>query len=68
MLAQSVSNTLIRAEYLSLAETRVHGAISVLVRSTMSHTARSYASHWFRLRQSSSVILNRLNPVCARSG
>ena len=40
-LLQSVSRTLTRAKYLSLASTSVHGAISVLVRSTMSHTARS---------------------------
>ena len=40
-LVQSVSSTLMRAKYLSLASTSVHGAISVLVRSTMSHTARS---------------------------
>ena len=40
-VVQSVFSTLMRAKCLSLASTSVHGAISVLVRSTMSQTARS---------------------------
>ena len=36
-----VRRILMRAKYLSFASTSVHGAISVLVRSTMSQTASS---------------------------
>src|ERR1035437_2524646 len=38
---QSVLSILMRAYRLSFASTKVHGAISVLARSTISHTARS---------------------------
>ena len=39
--SHNVFNTMTRAKYLSLAGTITHGAIAVLVRSIMSHTARS---------------------------
>ena len=55
--ATRVLSTLIRAKYLLLASTRVQGAVTVDVRSTISETATSYSSHFFRLRQSSGVIL-----------
>ena len=41
ILSHSVLSTLSRAKYLSLPSTSVHGAWRVLVRSTMSLTARS---------------------------
>src|SRR6185437_3265469 len=63
----SVLSTFTLAKSLSSASTSVQGAISVLVRSTMSHAARPYASHLERLRQSSSVILKRLNALPSRS-
>ena len=62
-----VSSTRTRAHFLSFASMRCHGATSVLVRSTISQTARSYAGHFFRLRQSSGVILKRLNGVFSRA-
>src|SRR5438876_9060261 len=62
-----VFSTLIRAKYLSSATTNVQGASSVDVRSTMSATACSYALHLVRLRQSSGVILKRLNGVFSRA-
>ena len=62
-----VRNTLIRAKRLSLASTSVQGAICVLVRSTISPTASRYCGHFSRLRQSSSVILKRLNGICSRA-
>jgi hypothetical protein len=39
--SHSVFSTLMRAKYLLLASTRVHGVVAVEVRSTMSHTAVS---------------------------
>src|SRR5207248_4883123 len=62
-----VFSTFTRAKSLSSASTSVHGASSVDVRSTMSATACSYASHFARLRQSSGVILKRLNGVFSRA-
>src|SRR4030095_9195568 len=62
-----VFSTLIRAKYLSSASTSVHGASSVDVRSTISAAACSYAFHLARLRQSSGVILKRLNGVFSRA-
>ena len=41
MRSHSVFSTVMRAEYLSFAGTSTHGAESLLVRSIMSHTARS---------------------------
>ena len=54
---QMVFSTFTRAWYLLFASTSVQGAADVLVRSTISHTAEAYSSHFSRLRQSSSVIL-----------
>jgi hypothetical protein len=48
--SQTMFNTKTRAYCLLFAGTRCHGATSVLVRSTMSLTAISYASHLDRLR------------------
>src|SRR5689334_7318878 len=57
---QNSLSSLILAKNLSFASTSVHGANSVLQRSIMSLTARSYCGHLSRLRQSSSVILKFL--------
>src|SRR5438477_642694 len=66
-LSTIVRSTLIRPYFLSSASTSVQGAISVLVRSTMSQTALSYSSHFLRFLQSSSVILKRLKGVFSRA-
>jgi hypothetical protein len=58
---------LTRAQRLSSASTSVQGALAVLVRSTMSRTARWYSRQRFRLRQSSGVILNRLKRDFSRA-
>src|ERR1700757_2177515 len=62
-----VRSTITRAKYLSFAGTSTQGANTVLVRSIMSHTARSYNGAFSRLRQSSAVSLKLLNGDVSRA-
>lgn len=66
-VAITVFSALTRANHLSSDSTTVQGAISVLVRASISSTASSYWSHFSRFRQSSSVILYTFLGSDARS-